>query len=169
MLFRSSGFTKSGYYRYMVNDVDASIGFADKYGVIDRVRAQAFHDAEREARKNDSIELNSYIRKNPRNESELFIKKASKCHFDAQLLTNRLKAITSLSGRDKPYRQGMFEWQGNQKNTKVVWVPCSHDESTFVQEKDTYEMICPRCRFLDRKSTRLNSSHTDISRMPSSA
>ena len=25
------------------------------------------------------------------------------------------------------------------------------------------------CGFLDRKSTRLNSSHTDISRMPSSA
>ena len=25
------------------------------------------------------------------------------------------------------------------------------------------------CEFLDRKSTRLNSSHTDISRMPSSA
>ena len=35
-------------------------------------------------------------------------------------------------------------------------------------------LICPSCKgrkggILDRKSTRLNSSHTDISRMPSSA
>ena len=31
------------------------------------------------------------------------------------------------------------------------------------------QSMCQRCIQLDRKSTRLNSSHTDISRMPSSA
>ena len=44
--------------------------------------------------------------------------------------------------------------------------PLSEDERLFVQE-----MVIEATpdAFVDRKSTRLNSSHTDISRMPSSA
>ena len=49
------------------------------------------------------------------------------------------------------------------KNNKVPIVVTLHD----------YKLLCPVYLFLDknkdRKSTRLNSSHTDISRMPSSA
>lgn len=144
----ANGFTVSGFYRYCGNDLDVSIQFADKYGIIDKAKARAFHDAEREARKNDSMALNSYIRKNPRDESEMFTKKANQCHFDAQSLTSRLKVITSSNGRDKPYRQGMFTWKGGEKNTSVIWEPCAHDEGTFVQDPDTYEMMCPRCRYL---------------------
>ena len=35
--------------------------------------------------------------------------------------------------------------------------------------KDTVGIIAKVCTYLDRKSTRLNSSHVALSRMPSSA
>ena len=47
------------------------------------------------------------------------------------------------------------------------------DESLLTGESDAvlkqYDVLCEKDTALDRKSTRLNSSHTDISRMPSSA
>lgn len=140
-----NGFTESGLYRYMVNDIDASIQFADRYGVINREKAQEFHDNERIARQRDHIALNSYIRKNPRDESEIFTKAAAKCHFDAQLIENRLKQIRLMES--KPYRQGMFEWENNVRHSKVLWIPCSHDEGTFIQDSNTYEYFCPHCRY----------------------
>lgn len=142
-----NGFTISGLYRYVVSDIDASIQFVDKYGFINREKAKAFHDNERLARKTDHLALNSYIRKNPRDESELFTKDATKCHFDAQSITDRLKIINSLSESEKPYRQGDFEWEGNIRNTRVVWVPCKHDTGAYEVDPDTYEKFCPRCKF----------------------
>ena len=40
---------------------------------------------------------------------------------------------------------------------------------TLAIYKDKIDPVKNKKRILDRKSTRLNSSHTDISRMPSSA
>ena len=43
------------------------------------------------------------------------------------------------------------------------------EQLSRLQKPDREEMTDEEYAVLDRKSTRLNSSHTDISRMPSSA
>lgn len=141
----ANGFTKSGLYRYMVSDIDSSTQFCDKYGFINREKAREFHDNERLARQADHAELNSYIRKYPRDESEIFTKPANKCHFNAHELTQRLKAISE--DIHKPYRQGNFEWENNIRHSKVVFEPCMHDTGSYEVDKDTYEKFCPKCRF----------------------
>ena len=52
--------------------------------------------------------------------------------------------------------------------TKVKFAPVSREE-TLENITKTLLWIADKCKKLDRKSTRLNSSHTDISLMPSSA
>jgi len=141
----ANGFTKSGLYRYMVSDIDSSTQYQDKYGFINKEKAKEFHDNERLARKDDHLELNSYIRKYPRDETELFTKPANKCHFDAHTLTQRLKSISE--DINKPYRQGNFEWENNIRYSRIVFEPCMHDSGTFEADKDTYEKFCPKCRF----------------------
>ena len=44
-----------------------------------------------------------------------------------------------------------------------------HEEPRMREALAELRKFCPLVKWLDRKSTRLNSSHTDISRMPSSA
>ena len=55
----------------------------------------------------------------------------------------------------------------------ILTKPDKHDFETtkLVEEFESRQIQVRVCQFkhLDRKSTRLNSSHTDISRMPSSA
>ena len=56
----------------------------------------------------------------------------------------------------------------------VIWEDCdrpTHEVYFETEEAFAKDLSCNPHSFLigDRKSTRLNSSHTDISRMPSSA
>lgn len=141
----TNGFTTSGLYRYFGNDLDTSIQFADKYGVIDRVKAQLYHDAERKSREKDHKELMSYIRKFPRTEAEMFIVRSDNCHFDAYSITQRLEAIKHME--IKPYRFGNFEWKDGVRHTEVIWMPCGHPESEYEEDRDTYIKICRHCRF----------------------
>ena len=50
----------------------------------------------------------------------------------------------------------------NKKNYKIRLL-------TIIGEIEGHETVSNNTKATDRKSTRLNSSHTDISRMPSSA
>ena len=62
--------------------------------------------------------------------------------------------LTALGGEfHKPYYRQLFEFVKDEYNTTVVFPPAD----------DIFNA------FQDRKSTRLNSSHEWISRMPSSA
>ena len=54
-------------------------------------------------------------------------------------------------------------------NSKVLKNAPAARNSGFKKSKGEYLFFCDADAVLDRKSTRLNSSHTDISRMPSSA
>ena len=54
-------------------------------------------------------------------------------------------------------------------NKKIWWKgACGHEWQTSVKARSNGEK-CPICSGEDRKSTRLNSSHYQQSRMPSSA
>ena len=58
-------------------------------------------------------------------------------------------------------------WLGIADNN---WKTNSNWSDSIIPDKNTDVIIETACSFYpDRKSTRLNSSHTDISRMPSSA
>ena len=64
----------------------------------------------------------------------------------------------------------MTDWHGSGMGVMEM----SHRGKEFIQiyeqaEADLRELLAVPPNFKDRKSTRLNSSHTDISRMPSSA
>ena len=61
-----------------------------------------------------------------------------------------------------------YGWTIGVKSTDV-WTP-EHAEEMLVKGLQQYEnAVTSAIANVDRKSTRLNSSHTDISRMPSSA
>ena len=74
--------------------------------------------------------------------------------------------------------QQMIEWFGVTKKPIHILLTKS-DKQTFSENRDLLNRITEQVKqfapldisvqLLDRKSTRLNSSHTDISRMPSSA
>ena len=52
---------------------------------------------------------------------------------------------------------------------KYEMIPSQYDKIFTKHDSKMALERTAEMRFLDRKSTRLNSSHTDISRMPSSA
>ena len=54
-----------------------------------------------------------------------------------------------------------------EKTNLLEVIPCRSEHITAEREGETIVLSFPR--FKDRKSTRLNSSHTRPSRMPSSA
>ena len=54
-------------------------------------------------------------------------------------------------------------------DSEFVMLNFSGEQSDFVRLNNNRVRQAGNVRQIDRKSTRLNSSHTDISRMPSSA
>ena len=66
----------------------------------------------------------------------------------------------------------MDELQDNLKIKVEAWelaVAEMNEAHKLIDEKNRLEALKASFGEIDRKSTRLNSSHTDISRMPSSA
>ena len=73
----------------------------------------------------------------------------------------------TLPVSDMPRARAFYEALGFSVNEKFS----SPTSACIVVSESIYFMLATHDQFrhLDRKSTRLNSSHTDISRMPSSA
>ncbi len=133
-----NGFTLSGLYRYFISAIDAGTQFADKYGsgFIDREKAQRFHLIEREARKNDSQALSSYIRKNPFNPEEAFMKDGEDCVFNAMVLN---ETYTYLNLDRNITTRGDFIWKDGLVDGKVIFKPNSRNgrfEVAWLPEKD---------------------------------
>jgi hypothetical protein len=103
-----NGFTISGLYRLSISCLETSTQFADEFGEIDEDKAYKYQMAEREIRKHDSQALSSWIRKNPIDEEEMFIKDASKSLFNVFILTQRLHELHSM--KRLPYVRGNFYW-----------------------------------------------------------
>jgi hypothetical protein len=125
-----NGFTISGLYKFFVSAVDVGTDFVDDYGFVDEAKCLTKHMNEREAREHDPIEFNSYLRKNPLNEAEAFIKDASKCVFNVMVITNRLEQL-NRAGR-KLYIRGNFEWKDGVKDGVVEFVEDSINGRFYV-------------------------------------
>ena len=73
-----------------------------------------------------------------------------------------IKAVAISSNDIKDYPEDSFENMAKFSKQHGFSFPYLYDESQNVAKK--YDAVCT-----DRKSTRLNSSHSSVSRMPSSA
>ena len=120
-----NGFTLSGLYKFFVSALDTGTDYVDDYGFVDEKACLQKHMHEREARENDPVAFNSYLRKNPLNEAEAFIKDASKCVFNVMVITNRIEELNRL-GR-KLYRRGNFEWKDHKKDGVVEFIEDSEN------------------------------------------
>ena len=95
------------------------------------------------------------------------VEELDKQTYKADLLENRLRVITGKEASAKI--KGILKFDdGTVYTEEPAYIapqtkPLSDEE--IMQIADSFEEIVP----LDRKSTRLNSSHIPLSRMPSSA
>lgn len=125
-LLDKNGWTKSQIHRYFISAVttDTSPECCDKFGRVDRIKANAKIENTLEALKHDLQELSSEMRKNPRHEHEAFIIDQSKSVFNTMLLTKRLNQIRNEMTQ-KPYIRGNFYWLKD-KFGKVWWERDDH-------------------------------------------
>ena len=94
----------------------------------------------------------------------VYVKDASRAVGVAQNLVSKDLRAPYLKQIDKEYAQVRERHKG--KQAKTNWISLADARANKVKiDWSTYKPVIPK----DRKSTRLNSSHTDISRMPSSA
>lgn len=106
------GQTLSKMYRYFQPQDEVENNFVDKYGHVDREKARAYILADRESVKHDRKEYVSRMRKSPLSIQEAFIKDATKCLFNVQVLNDVRNKLARL--RSKPYVVGNFVWVNEQ-------------------------------------------------------
>ena len=70
-----------------------------------------------------------------------------------------------INEKAKTLKQGAIRAMFDRANTMTGVISLGIGEP----DMPTPKLVCEACKEADRKSTRLNSSHTDSSRMPSSA
>lgn len=136
-----NGRTRSGLYRYFLPAYRTM--YFDKYGYPDEERAKEFYRREREALKNDTAALASFIRKNPYTIEEAFWVDSDRCVFNAMILNERLGYLninTNVTARMD------FEWENevdgnvtfihNSTNGKfeVSWIPPLVDRNKVSRE-----------------------------------
>ena len=73
-----------------------------------------------------------------------------------------MEKIKLVMTRNKDDEKDLFDMLGTKEDRKEF-------DRQFKNPKSNFKIAIVVDMWLDRKSTRLNSSHTDISRMPSSA
>jgi hypothetical protein len=86
-----NGRTASGLYRFFMSAIRAK-NF-DIYGVPDEVKTEKEIDADRATVKNNARSLAARIRKEPKTIDEAFYAGNDKCEFNAENITNQIKAV----------------------------------------------------------------------------
>jgi hypothetical protein len=106
-----NGWTVSQIHRYFIsaNTTDTSPEVCDKYGRVDKQKANEKIENTLTLIRHDLQKLSSELRKNPRNETEAFIIDQSKSVFNTMLLTKRLNQIRNEMSKP-PYIRGNFYW-----------------------------------------------------------
>jgi hypothetical protein len=119
----ANGRTKSGLYQYFTPAYRTL--FYNKFGEPDEQRAKDFYMAERDALKDDTRALASYIRKNPFTIEEAFFSEGETCLFDALAINKQIDSITWIDKKEL-YLRGEFMWEGGERDTKVVFKETSN-------------------------------------------
>lgn len=125
-----NGLTKTGLYQMFVSCLDTSTKFADKYGNIDKDAAYKWHMNERDSRRHDLQDLSSWMRKNPMNSTEAFIKDASKSVFNVFILNNRLEELKAM--KRLPYLVGNLYYPSGVIDTEVDFKEDPHAGRFYV-------------------------------------
>lgn len=141
----ANGRTTSGLYRIFIGAHEGTFLEDDheaiKFGVPNIEKNLAFYNAKRDARKNNTRDLASEIRKNPFTVEEAFRVDADQCLYDSMLLNERLDR---LSWKENITTRGNFVWEGGERDTRVVFEPTSTGKWEICytpDEKDTNKVI----------------------------
>lgn len=100
-----NGRTTTGLYRHFRSAADSLN--PDKYGDVDVERNTKFILEELEGKKHDMIAYNDYKRKYPLSINDAFRPQAKDCHYDIELLYNRLDVLSYIESK---WRIGDFKW-----------------------------------------------------------
>ena len=93
-----------------------------------------------------------------------------KSTFFNRLLEQRKAIVDDQSGVTRDRQYGVAEWAGKSFNVIDTGGFVPHGEDVFEREiRKQVVLAIEEAQAIDRKSTRLNSSHSQQSRMPSSA
>lgn len=157
-----NGFTTSKIHRHLISALDTDTSLeayidakginqgipCDKYGNVNRQIANIKIQNDFDAVKHDLKKLSGRMRKNPRNETEAFIKDQSKSIFNVMLLTNRLEQIRNMPRL--PYVKGNLYWV-KEKFGKVWWERDDHagrfnwawfpDEYSKIKDPDKVKIL----------------------------
>ena len=157
-----NGFTISKIHRHLISALDTDTSLVDyidakgknygppcdKYGNVNREIANIKIQNDFDAVKHDLKKLSGRMRKNPRNETEAFIKDQSKSIFNIMLLSDRLQTIRNMV--KPPYVRGNLYWVKD-KFGPVWWERDDHagrfnwawfpDEFSKIKEPDKAKIL----------------------------
>lgn len=118
---KKTGQTVTGLYRLFVPS-DELIDRDEKFGSCDKEKNRETILARRDMVKDNRIELNSLVRKEPLTIEEAFRSAVNNCLFNSIKLTTRLDFL-NFAPEEELYETGFFRWKDNVKFSSVIWVP----------------------------------------------
>lgn len=113
------GFSTSKLYRYFQPQDEVENQFANEFGFVDREKATANILLDRESVKHNRRELVSRMRKSPLSIKEAFLKDATKCLFNVQVLNDNRNELQRQ--KTPKWVAGYFKWEG-EKDGNVIFV-----------------------------------------------
>lgn len=132
----ANGRTKSGLYRYFMPAYKTL--FYDQYGFADEEKAKQYYINARDALKDDSRALASYIRKNPFTIKEAFFSEADSCLYDALAINRQIEAI-SWADEKELYLRGEFMWDKGVRDSRVIFRETSNGKFLVNKKLNVFE------------------------------
>jgi hypothetical protein len=132
----ANGRTKSGLYRYFMPAYKTL--FYDQYGFADEEKAKQYYINARDALKDDSRALASYIRKNPFTIKEAFFSEADSCLYDALAINRQIESISWVDEKEL-YLRGEFMWDKGIRDSRVIFKETSNGKFLVNKKLNVFE------------------------------
>lgn len=132
----ANGRTKSGLYRYFMPAYKTL--FYDQYGFADEEKAKQYYINARDALKDDSRALASYIRKNPFTIKEAFFSEADSCLYDALAINRQIESISWVDEKEL-YLRGEFMWDKGIRDSRVIFRETSNGKFLVNKKLNVFE------------------------------